>query len=308
MTQASVSLALPPRPPKRELLSHDLQLENSDYSSGEDEDSSPRKNRSSRSGGGGSAQALAGVSAECEGPHWKATVQQFDNFLCRVHAQVRQKRGREDARATRERGKRFSMGKKFGSFLPFVAKLFSQFERSRDSLPSLNCSLLPRAEGFAGPSTRGDEERWRWKASQSAEAPMSMRLRSSLLSNFSLLRSASAASSLEEKRKRRSRRLEQGPVLLLRSLPLRRAALPRQRHPRLGPPRISDRKGRERWAGSEQERRGEENENENVGGRLVFYFAHLSSFSPPSPPHFDRSNSTSPRTSPTSSSSRPLKG
>ena len=141
MTQAIVSLGLPPRPPKKELLSHDLGLENSDYSSGGEEDSSSRKHRS---GGGGSAQPLAGVSADCEGPNWSASVQQFDNFLCRVHAQVRQNGGereREKQERTRE-GERgaflplsFLPWGKFGSFFPLLplvqrAKLFSQVERS----------------------------------------------------------------------------------------------------------------------------------------------------------------------------------
>ena len=165
MTQAIVSLGLPPRPPKKELLSHDLGLENSDYSSGEDDDSSSRKHRS---GGGGSAQPLAGVSADCEGPNWSASVQQFDNFLCRVHAQVRQNGGereREKQERTREgeRGAFLPWGK-FGSFfspLAFGAKsetVFSGRALSR-SLPSLNCSLLLRAEEPASPLTRGDEER-----------------------------------------------------------------------------------------------------------------------------------------------------
>ena len=135
MTQAIVSLGLPPRPPKKELLSHDLGLENSDYSSGEDDDSSSRKHRS---GGGGSAQPLAGVSADCEGPNWSASVQQFDNFLCRVHAQVRQNGGeREGSRRGRERENagRFSHGENLVPFFPLLplvqrAKLFSQVERS----------------------------------------------------------------------------------------------------------------------------------------------------------------------------------
>lgn len=103
MTQASVSLGLPPRPPKRELVSHDLDLSGSDYcSSGEDEDSSPaNRSSSSRSVGGGSAQPLSGASADCEGPNWKASVQQFDNFLCRVCAQVRERM--ERVRGERER-------------------------------------------------------------------------------------------------------------------------------------------------------------------------------------------------------------
>ena len=123
MTQAIVSLGLPPRPPKKELLSHDLGLENSDYSSGEDDDSSSRKHRS---GGGGSAQPLAGVSADCEGPNWSASVQQFDNFLCRVHAQVRQnggerersRRGRERENAGRFSLSRFSHGENLVPFFP----------------------------------------------------------------------------------------------------------------------------------------------------------------------------------------------
>jgi hypothetical protein len=63
MTQVSVSLGLPPRPPKKELVSHDLGLEDSDYSSGEDEGSpsSSSKNRSSRAGAGG------GLAAGAEG-------------------------------------------------------------------------------------------------------------------------------------------------------------------------------------------------------------------------------------------------
>ena len=98
MTHTGVaSGGLPPRPPRRELLSHSLDLNKSDYySSGDDggdgpSSSSSRNARRSCGGGGGSgtAQPLSGVSADCEGHNWKASVQQFDNFLCRVHAQVR---------------------------------------------------------------------------------------------------------------------------------------------------------------------------------------------------------------------------
>lgn len=152
MTQASVSLGLPPRPPKRELVSHDLDLSGSDYcSSGEDEDSSPaNRSSSSRSVGGGSAQPLSGASADCEGPNWKASVQQFDNFLCRVCAQVRERMERVRGERERDSGR--------GAFLPLARIWFLfPFARRREkrncffpgqalsrSLPPLNCSVFPR--------------------------------------------------------------------------------------------------------------------------------------------------------------------
>lgn len=78
--------------PKRDLVAHDLALENSDYTSDEDGGggeggnaaSAKHRRTTSAAGVGGGAPA-----ADCEGPNWRASVQQFDNFLCRVHAQVR---------------------------------------------------------------------------------------------------------------------------------------------------------------------------------------------------------------------------
>ena len=172
MTQVSVSLGLPPRPPKRELLSHDLELENSDYSSsGEEDGGSSSKNRSSSracAGGGGSAQPLSGASADCEGPNWKASVQQFDNFLCRVHAQVRRNGDRSSERGRERAGNASMEGKKFWFLFYFFArrargeaKLFSQVKRSLAPCRRSTALFVPRVVGPAIPATAGDEERWR---------------------------------------------------------------------------------------------------------------------------------------------------
>lgn len=81
--------------PKKELVGHDLVLDGSDYSSA-DEEGEGGEGGGANGGGGAHANsrhrrtsAAGGAVADCEGPNWKASVQQYDNFLCRVHAQVR---------------------------------------------------------------------------------------------------------------------------------------------------------------------------------------------------------------------------
>ena len=156
MTQVSVSLGLPPRPPKKELLSHDLELEDSDYSSGEDagSPSSSSNNRSSRAGaGGGSAQPLSGVSADCEGPNWRASVQQFDNFLCRVHAQVRQNGERSSGRAEQKRGMLLFEGKNLVPFSPFLC---TEGKKRNCFLRSSALPLPAAAQLLSSRQRRGD--------------------------------------------------------------------------------------------------------------------------------------------------------